>query len=178
MGKRRETESKVSKARDVEDEDPEAPEEEEEGEGGPQIKPKLVSNFIKMWPRAIFSTPAESQGERGKRPAVAKTIKELHKPGVYILYREDQPFYVGQAKNLFNRIWKHAQSVGGARTYFWNYFSAFTVDDVNHIDEVEAIIIAAMPAVVSNSARPRLPRLRMAKSVKNVLITRRELGLF
>jgi hypothetical protein len=169
-----------SRIRGPEEDDPELLEEDdEEVDGGPQIQPKLVSNFIRMWPRAIFNTLSEAQGRPGKPPFLARTIKALRKPGVYILYRDDQPFYVGQAKNgLGKRIWSHARSVGGLRTYFWNYFSAFVVEDVSQIDEVEAIIIAAMPAVVSNSAKPRLPRVRMDKQTKDVMRESRKWGRF
>jgi hypothetical protein len=181
MPRPRKLRAKTPKVYDLGEDDPEITEDDEEdAEGGSQIQPKLVTNFIRMWPRAIFSTPSMAQGAPGKPPAIAKTIKSLDKPGVYVLYREDQPFYVGQAKNgLGERLRQHAQSIGGLRSYFWNYFSAFVVEDVNQIDEVEAIVIAAMPAVISNSAKPRLPRLKMAKSVKGVLREHlRKLGRF
>jgi hypothetical protein len=144
--------------------------EEDDLDGGLQIQPKLVRNFIRMWPRAIFSTPGLTAGRRGKAPAIARTINVLKKPGVYVLYRDDQPFYVGQAKNgLLHRIWAHANGVGSLRTYFWNYFSAFIVEDRKLIDEVEAIVISAMPALLSNASNPRLPRVRMEKPVRDLI---------
>jgi hypothetical protein len=104
----------------------------------------------------------EAAGLRGKPPAIGMTIDELEKPGVYILYRGDVPFYVGQAKGkLRDRLRAHANSVGGLRTYFWNYFSAFIVENPSHIDEVEAILISAMPSIISNSSKPKLQRVRM-----------------
>ena len=182
MSMKRKPEKKRSgrpQTRQIEEDQPDNLEEEEELEDGSQIQPKLVSNFIRMWPRAIFNTRSEAQGRPGKPPAIARTIKALNKPGVYILYRDDQPFYVGQAKNgIGRRIWSHAKSVGGSRTYFWNYFSAFIVEDLNQIDEVEAIVIAAMPAVITNSAKPRLPRVKMEKPIKDVFRKLRESGRF
>jgi hypothetical protein len=139
-------------------------------EEGSQITPKLVGKFIRMWPRAIFSSPAESKGVRGKRPAIARTIQALELPGVYILYRDDVPCYVGQTKGkLRSGLRAHANGVGSLRGYFWNYFSAFLIKDPNHIDEVEAILIAAMPSVITNGAKPKLPREKMGIATRKVM---------
>jgi hypothetical protein len=113
-----------------------------------------------MWPRAIFNTSVKIEGHRGKQPSIAMTIKELERPGVYILYRDDQPFYVGQAKGkLRSRLKAHANGVGGSRNYFWNYFSAFIVENPRYIAEVEAILISAMPSVITNSSKPKLHKV-------------------
>lgn len=146
-------------------------------EGGRVIHTKV--KFIRMWPRAIFTTPAEGTGKPGKPPAIAKTIPELNSPGVYILYRDDHPYYVGQTTGkLRSRIGAHAISVGGLRTYFWNYFSAFLVDDPDQIDEIEAILISAMPSVLTNKSAPRLDRQRMGKTTRAVIRKLREGGKF
>lgn len=120
---------------------------DEDQDEGRQITPKLVNKFIRMWPRAIFHTSSTEAGRKGKRTLIAKTIKALERPGVYVLYRNDEPFYVGQAKGkLRSRLRAHANTAGASRSYFWNYFSAYIVEDRSHIDEVEAILIAAMPS--------------------------------
>lgn len=136
--------------------------------------------FIRMWPRAIFTTSSEGQGKRGKPPAIARTIPELDSPGVYILYRDDQPFYVGQTKGkLRSRLRSHATNAGSIRSYFWNYFSAFLVhDDEGKIDEIEAILIAAMPSALSNGAAPHLHRLPMGKATREVLRSIRSTGRY
>jgi hypothetical protein len=135
--------------------------------------------FIRMWPRAIFTTSSEGQGKRGKPPAIARTIRELESPGVYILYRDDQPFYVGQAKGKLRiRLRSHATNVGSIRSYFWNYFSAFLVHDKEKIDEIEAILIAAMPSALSNGAAPHLHRLPMGKATREVLRSIRSTGRY
>jgi hypothetical protein len=153
------------------------PIEDDELEEGSQITPKLVGKFIRMWPRAIFTTPSESKGERGKRPSIARTIQALDLPGVYILYRDDVPFYVGQTKGkLRSRLRSHANGVGSLRGYFWNYFSAFLVKDPSHIDEVEAILIAAMPSVITNGAKPKLPREKMGVPTQRVIRELRRTG--
>ena len=120
---------KKAAVEEVEELDDEPIEDDEEGS---QITPKLVRKFIRMWPRAIFTTPPELKGGRGKRPSIARTIQALDLPGVYILYRDDVPFYVGQTKGkLRSRLRAHANGVGSLRGYFWNYFSAFLVVTVS-----------------------------------------------
>jgi predicted GIY-YIG superfamily endonuclease len=169
MTVKKKTSLKNAAVEDVEELDGE-PIEDDEFDEGSQITPKLVGKFIRMWPRAIFSTPAELKGERGKRPAIARTIRALELPGVYILYRDDVPFYVGQTKGkLRSRLRAHANGVGSLRGYFWNYFSAFLVKDPSHIDEVEAILIAAMPSVITNGAKPKLPREKMEMATRKVM---------
>lgn len=101
--------------------------------------------------------------------SIASKIKELRKPGVYILYRDDVPFYVGKTEGeLFGRLWKHAIGVAGSRSYFWNYFSAFIVKDSRHIAEVEAILISAMPSVITNSSKPKLQKVPTGKSIRKL----------
>jgi hypothetical protein len=100
-----------------------------------------------------------------EKGTIAGNIPELRKPGVYILYRDDVPFYVGKAEGeLFSRLWAHANGVSSTRSYFWNYFSAFIVKNRRNIAEVEAILISAMPSVITNAARPKLQKVRKGKS--------------
>jgi hypothetical protein len=169
MRAKKKTSLKNAPAEDVEEIDDEQVD-DDDLEEGKQITPKLVGNFIRMWPRAIFNTPVEASGQRGKRRLIARDIKELDQPGVYILYRDDVPYYVGQAKvKLRSRLRAHANSVGSLRSYFWNYFSAFLVKDPSHIEEVEAILIAAMPSVITNGAKPKLPRIKMDAPTRKVM---------
>ncbi|MGA8089980.1 MAG: GIY-YIG nuclease family protein [Terracidiphilus sp.] len=144
---------------EVDDDDP------EESPGPAQNK--IVSKFIRMLPRAIFDMP-EIKGEKG---SIASYIDELKQPGVYILYRDDVPFYVGKTEGkLFDRIWTHANGVSSTRSYFWNYFSAFIVKDRRNIAEVEAILISAMPSVITNAARPKLQKVR--KGISTIKLMR------
>jgi hypothetical protein len=142
----------------------------EENQG--PVRSDIVSKFIQMLPRAIFHEP-EIAGQKG---SIASKIKELEGPGVYILYRDDVPFYVGKTEGkLFDRLWQHANGVSVRRSYFWNYFSAFIVKEPSHIAEIEAILISAMPAVIANAARPRLEKMRKGKStIKLMRKMRRE----
>lgn len=149
----------------------------EDPEDGNQVTANetvLVSNFIRMWPRAIFHTPVND----GRKGSIAHWIPKLAESGVYILYRDDVPFYVGQAKKLRTRLRQHANGVKSSKTYFWNYFSAFLVKDPSHIKEVEAILISAMPSVVSNSSKPALERVPMDDPTKHLVMDLRKKGQY
>ena len=51
-----------------------------------------------------------------------------------------------------------------ARYYnFWNFFSAFVVLDAADRDEIEGILISAMPT--ANSSEPRFTKQRFPKEV-------------
>jgi hypothetical protein len=165
----------VDEVEDIEDdltiEDADDPE-----DGTTLENPVLVKRFIRMWPRAIFNTTVKVEGHLGKHPTIASTIKALKKPGVYILYRDDVPFYVGQAKKLRSRLRAHARGVVSSKTYFWNYFSAFVVENPNHINEVEAILISAMPSVITNSSKPKLKMEPIGEPTRSLMRDLREKG--
>ena len=109
---------------------------------------EIVFEFAKMWPREVFDI------REGKR-LVFRHEPELRKPGVYVLYRDDHPYYIGKtSRRLFERIWNHANQPKDKYYHFWNFFSAFVVEKKKYRDEVEGILIAAMPT--ANSANPRL----------------------
>ena len=63
---------------------------------------KIIAKFARMWPRQLF--------DGKKRPPWAEGVwKGLDFPGVYVLYRNEHPYYVGQTKGkLYGRIWAHA----------------------------------------------------------------------
>jgi len=55
-----------------------------------------------------------------------------------------------------------------ARYYnFWNMFSAFAVPDKRGRDELEGILIAAMPTV--NSAKPKLIKMKFPPEVDKLV---------
>lgn len=49
-----------------------------------------AQHFARMWPREVFDYFTEKSERR-------RILGILYKPGVYILYRDDIPYYVGQA---------------------------------------------------------------------------------
>lgn len=60
----------------------------------------IVIEYARMWPREVFDIIEERK----------LTIKEiLNKRGVYVLYRDEHPYYIGKAKSsLFKRLHDHA----------------------------------------------------------------------
>jgi len=119
--------------------------------------PEVVKAAAQMWPRVVFDFEGRD------------TVKEcLREPGVYVLFRDDVPYYVGKTKNkLFTRIKSHATKTRGRYYHFWNYFSAFVVLSARHRDEVEGILIASMPT--ANSALPKIKRIPLPRNVASLM---------
>jgi hypothetical protein len=118
-----------------------------------------------MWPREIFDLRTGSK-------LVPEIRSLLNAPGVYVLYRDDQPYYVGRAtRALRHRLHAHANQPKDRYYNFWNFFSAFVVSDPRHIPEVEGILIAAFPT--ENSATPRLTKLPLPAYVARQIHARR-----
>jgi predicted GIY-YIG superfamily endonuclease len=114
-----------------------------------------------MWPRALFHS------KEGKE-FLEKNLKE---PGVYVLYRSDQPYYIGKTdKTLFRRLKTHALRPNTKRYNLWDYFCAFEIPDASDRVTIEAILISAMPT--ANSSRPKIERIKLdrdaARLVNNV----------
>jgi hypothetical protein len=126
----------------------------------------IVEEYARMWPREVFDCLIASETS-GRKKMLAKGLDLVDQPGVYVLYRDDIPYYVGQAAKLRQRLWAHAGSAGGRYSNFWNYFSAFVIRDPRMRNEVEGILIAAMPT--ANSAKPRLKRARFPQAVRQML---------
>jgi len=117
-------------------------------------KSKIVASYARMWPREIFDLMDSKKGQ-----ALASVKNLLNHPGVYILYCDDQPYYIGRANHLFNRLRRHAMSPRARIFNFWNHFSAYVVPDKRRLDEVEGILITATPT--ANRSHPRLTRLSL-----------------
>jgi hypothetical protein len=122
---------------------------------------KIIGKYVRMWPRGVFY-----RGESEK--VLARSLDFLNGPGVYILYRNDVPYYIGQATKLRSRLWSHARRPDHRYFHFWNFFSAFTVIEKGFRNEVEGILIASMPT--ANSAKPKLEREPMPNSVSKMLL--------
>jgi len=137
------------------------------GKGHEAMKKKsLVRMYINMWPRDVFDM------KEGRRLLV-RCVPELGKTGVYILYRDEHPHYIGKAsRSLFHRLHDHANKCTDKYFNLWNYFSAFVVDR-KHLGEVEALLIAAMPT--ANSSVPRIQQVKIPVSLrKNLRAARQE----
>jgi len=110
-----------------------------------------------MWPREVFDIMD------GKK-LLPELRNLLESPGVYVLYRNEHPYYVGKTiRKLFTRIYDHANKPKDRYYNFWNFFSAFVVREKKLIDEVEGILIAAMPT--DNSAVRRIQKIHLPNKV-------------
>jgi hypothetical protein len=116
-------------------------------------RPNVVKASAQMWPRVVFDFDDR------------QSIKDsLRHPGVYVLFRDDEPYYVGKTeRELYHRIKEHAVRPRDRYYHFWNYFSAFVVPRAQHRDEVEGVLIASMPT--ANSAAPRIKKIHLPKNV-------------
>lgn len=124
-------------------------------------KGKLVKAYARMWPRKVFDI------FEGNTLAVKK-IPRLHKPGVYVLYRDEMPYYIGKTKHdLFERLHAHTNVATDPYFNFWNYFSVFVVADANYVDEVEGILIASLPS--RNRAAPKITEMKLPTRIKKRL---------
>jgi predicted GIY-YIG superfamily endonuclease len=129
---------------------------------------KIVKAYARMWPREIFDA---MEG----RKLLISDVEELHSSGVYILYRDDHPYYIGKAIKLSTRLHSHANMSTDRYFNFWNFFSVFAVPR-KHMDEVEGILIASM--TTANSAVPRIKEVKLPKRLARILrdARRRKLG--
>jgi hypothetical protein len=130
------------------------------------MKHAFLAEYARMWPREIFDRLDANTSGKGKK-LMARGLEVLNKPGVYVLYRDEKPHYIGQATKLYARLWQHANRPGSRYYNFWNFFSAFVVEETTHRNELEGILIAAMPT--ANSANPRLLKRRFPKEVSAML---------
>jgi hypothetical protein len=130
----------------------------------------ITTGYANMWPREIFDERAELEGRRGKKgkQVLAGTLDFLTKnPGVYVLYRNETPHYIGKAECLYNRLWKHANTPRDKYYHFWTHFSAFAVKDSMLRGELEGILIATMPT--ANSAEPKLQKEALPPEVARLM---------
>jgi predicted GIY-YIG superfamily endonuclease len=135
---------------------------------------QILGQYARMWPRDVFYrliTKTTKKGEQRKGKSGSKLlfreIDLLTKAGVYILYRDDVPHYIGQATKLRLRLREHACAKDSRYYNFWNYFSAFVVENPEHRNQVESILIAAMPT--ANSAKPRMKKESLPAGVRKMI---------
>jgi hypothetical protein len=135
---------------------------------GDMKKEDPITRYAKMWPRVLFDCKS------GKHPVVRK-LDILSQPGVYILYRDDQPYYVGKANKLLARLWPHANQSTGRYYKFWTHFSAFEVRDATLRGQLEGVLIAAMRT--ANGAKPRIKEEKLPPDVRRMVYKREALQM-
>jgi hypothetical protein len=124
------------------------------------LKKRRNASYAKMWPRELFNC------KNGKEWLVGE-LKVLSQPGVYVLYRDQIPYYVGKAAILRDRLWAHANKHGGKHYLFWNYFSVFVVRNATERSRLESYLIAAMPT--ANGAKLRIRKAPLPLYVRRYL---------
>ena len=110
-----------------------------------------------MWPREVYNI------KDGNKHLESVRQELRQKPGIYILYQNEKPYYVGQAKNLWNRIRNHATNQNAKHYHLWTHFSAFILSDTQHINELEGFVIAAFDTATANSSKMRMKRILLPK---------------
>ena len=125
--------------------------------------------FFRMWPRNVFHLK-EKNGSLS-----IKQVEDLMRPGVYVLYKGDELYYVGKAHSLFSRLHDHSNKMTDRYYAHWDYFSAFALADTiknknkaPKIRELEAVLIAAMPRAM-NSSTPRFQPVHIPKAIRRKL---------
>jgi hypothetical protein len=123
-------------------------------------KTKPITMYAKKWPRQLFNC-------RDGRRLVVKQIDMLSEPGVYVLYKDDEPYYVGKAKMLRRRLRVHANRPTDRYYDFWSSFSFFVVNDPTIRSQLEGALIAAMPT--ANGARPKFKKAKLPPYLSRLL---------
>jgi hypothetical protein len=123
----------------------------------------MINAYIRMWPRQVYNLKIGNKHLESIR-------QELHqKSGIYILYRNGTPHYVGQARNLWRRIRNHTINQNAKHYHHWTHFSAFILSDIEHMNELEGLIIAASGLGIANSARHRMKMILLPKDARKAL---------
>lgn len=78
---------------------------------------KIAVEYARMWPREVFDIIQD------RKLTVKVSVKELKKPGVYVLYWDERPYYIGKATaSLFNRLHDHANKTTDKYFNFWGSY--------------------------------------------------------
>lgn len=126
----------------------------------------IINEHCHMWPRDVYHFRRNDE----KSKVVDEVKNALQgKPGLYVLFRDDVPYYVGRANCLFSRVRDHALDLDSSYCRFWNYFSAFMVSNQEQMAELEALLIAVTSTGV-NGEKPELSgRIPLKGTLKNAL---------
>jgi hypothetical protein len=89
--------------------------------GKTMAQQKIVHRYARMWPREVFEKAASKTGA-GRMTIIAKDLEFLGGRGVYILYRDDQPYYIGQAESSGSVCGATQQSLMIGTTTFGFFF--------------------------------------------------------
>src|SRR5271170_3620056 len=71
-------------------------------------KTQIVKHYARMWPREVFYFLVPKEEGKRRKVSLGKGLDLVNEAGVYVLYRDDIPYYIGQAAKLRHRLWTHA----------------------------------------------------------------------
>ena len=97
-----------------------------------------------------------------------KRLKEVMKgySGIYALYRKNELYYVGLAKNLLGRINWHLRDRHAGK---WESFVIFRIKRINYLKDIETLITHLLD-IPGNRVRGQLPRdADINKILKDIL---------
>jgi hypothetical protein len=128
------------------------------------VKKNISDRYVRLWPRDLLHIEDQQSALKDK----------LTWPGIYILYRGSVPYYVGKAHNVYRRLCDHS-NIDTRYGNLWDMFSAFAVSDPDARNDVEAILIQAMPT--ANGSRPHpFKRIRLPKKMQDAFFEHKNLG--
>jgi hypothetical protein len=89
-------------------------------------------------------------------PIFRSKLQELMRgyAGIYALYRDDKPYYIGLTTNLFGRVNGHLRDRHKGQ---WDHFVIFRIKKVNYLKDIETLITHLMPWP-GNRVRGKVPR--------------------
>ena len=133
----------------------------------------IIGEYARMWPRDIFFRRLRKgnsrKGPSSRKRYLFRDIPLLRKPGVYVLYRDDVPYYIGQATRLRTRLWAHACKPDGRYYNHWNFFPPLSLRTRIRGTRLNVSLIAAMPT--ANSMKP----LKKEKKPPEIIRMEREI---
>jgi hypothetical protein len=136
----------------------------------PKRETKIITEYARMWPRDVLYLESELLKEVEQR---------LNHPGVYVLYRDGAPYYVGRTdrRTLYKRLREHADNPRALHFSFWNFFSAYVIPQSIHIPEIESVLITAMVMTTSNRQKPKIKKISLPPAVWKVFRDARRNGM-
>lgn len=91
---------------------------------------------------------------------ITELVKSNH--GIYALYKSDRLYYVGLATDLRRRVKQHLRDKHAGK---WNRFSLFLVRKVDHIKEIESLLLS----IADPQGNKQGGRLRRATNLQKQL---------
>jgi len=103
---------------------------------------------------SVEKIPQEMIEDESFRKYLRKVMKDWC--GIYVLYKDEEVFYVGQTNSSFWRLWTHFKRSANAGK--WNKFSVFKLK-AEHLDDLESLILH-ISKPKGNTNIPRIPKDR------------------